>query len=566
MSRPIWNAKLDGVALALILLVYLPLALSASPFYEFPLNDDVIYAEAVQTLLETGQLKLSPWVAPTLILQVVYGAAVSKLFGFSFTTLRLTTLVLSLASTSSLYLFLRTLNLNHVLSLCGALTLALNPVYLNLSYTFMTEVPFIAFLLFSLLCYTRGLTRNSYASVLAGSVFAAASLLIRQVGVILPVAVVLSTFFGDSGSRRSRRRDLILLSSALPIVTFTVYSVWLRMIHGPTRALGAFFDLSVLLNPFSLAGMALDHGFATLEYVGLFIAPLLPLWLGRRKSEWPRAIRPRLLLLWTGFVALGVLIMYLVGHGKVMPYTGNILHEAGVGALTLKDAVFDDQLPLLRLPKSFWWLVTLLASLSAVLIGSVMSWQGIQLVAGWRGKTQEQRVPDTNILWMLWFATFGFLGVGLLVKQLFDRYLTPLLVLLIPLLLLTVRTARWKRYAIAGTFVLLLSYGTFGALGTRDYLAWNEARWTGIYHLVSEMDVNPSSIDAGYEANYWYNYANATTKVDSWWWTKEPLFYLTFTPLQGYEVAMTIPYHRSLPPLGVERIYVLYREGRDSVR
>lgn len=567
MSRPIWDAKLDFLTLALILLVYLSLVLVASPFYEFPLIDDVMYTEAVQTLLETGQLKLSPWVAPTLILQVAYGAVVSKLFGFSFTTLRLTTLVLSLVGTSSLYLFLRTLNLDRVLSLCGALTLALNPVYLNLSYTFMTDVPFIAFFLLSLLCYAQGLTRNSNAGMLAGSVFAAASLLIRQIGVIMPIAVALAIFFGGFGSRKSRRWRLILLSSTPPVVTFTVYSAWLRIIHGPTRALGAFLYPSVLLNPLRLAGMVLNHGFVTLEYVGLFIAPLLPLWLGSRKSEWLRAIRPRLLLLWTGFVALGVLIMYLIGHGKVMPYTGNILHEAGVGALTLKDAVFDGQLPLLRLPRSFWWLVTLLASLSAILIGSVMSSQVIQqLAVGWRGKTQGQRALDPYIVWMLWFATFGFLGVGLLINQLFDRYLIPLLVLLIPLLLLTVRTAPWKRCAIAGTFVLLLSYGTFGALGTRDYLAWNEARWTGMQYLVSVTGVDPSNIDGGYEANYWYNYANATTKADSWWWTKEPLFYLTFTPLQGYRVVMTIPYHRSLPPLGVERIYVLYQEEREGVR
>jgi hypothetical protein len=566
MSRPIWNAKLDGVALALILLVYLPLALSASPFYEFPLNDDVIYAEAVQTLLETGQLKLSPWVAPTLILQVVYGAAVSKLFGFSFTTLRLTTLVLSLVSTSSLYFFLRTLNLDRVLSLCGAFTLALNPVYLNLSFTFMTDVPFIAFLLFSLFCYAQGLARNNHASVLAGSVFATASLLIRQIGVILPVAAVLSILFGGSYCRKSRGWRLMLLSSGLPIVAFTVYTVWLKVIHGPTRALGAFFDLSLILKPLSLAGIVLKHGFAMSEYIGLFVAPLLPLWLSRGKSEWSKIIRPRLLLLWTGFVALGVLVTYLVSDGKIMPYTGNILHEAGLGTLTLKDVVFDDQLPLLRPPRSFWWLVTLLASLSAALIGSVMSWQGIQLVAGWRGKTQGQTASDSHAIWMLWFAAFGFLGVGLLTRQLFDRYLIPLLVLLIPLLLLTVRTERWKGRAIVGTFVLLLSYGTFGALGTRDYLAWNQARWTGMQYLVSVADLDPSEIDGGYEVNYWYNYANATTKADSWWWAKEPLFYLTFTPLQGYRVAMTIPYHRSLPPPGVERVYVLYRDRSESTR
>jgi len=555
--KSIREPKLDLLALMLILLVYLSLALVVSPFHEFPLNDDVMYAEAVQTFVETGQLKLSPWVAPTLVFQVVYGAAVSKLFGFSFTTLRLSTLMLSLVGTSSFYLFLRMLSIGRVLSLCGALTLALNPVYLNMSYTFMTDVPFTAFLLLSLLCYTQGFTCNSHAGVLAGSAFATASVLIRQTGILLPIAASASMLCGGFGARKSRGWYLIiLLLSGLPIVAFTVYAAWFRLMHGPTRALSAFFDPSILVNPSSLAGMVLNHGFITLEYAGLFIAPLLPLWLSVRKSELSRAFNPRSLLFWTGLVTLGVFVVYLVG-GKIMPYTGNILHEAGVGTLTLKDAVFDHRPPLLRLPMSFWWLVTILASLSAVVIGSVMSSQGMQLMGDWREKNQRPGVPDPRILWMLWFATLGFLGVGLLTRQLFDRYLIPLLVLLIPSLLLTARPVRWKSWMMAGTLVLLLSYGTFGVLGTRDYLAWNEARWTGIYYLVSVTGVNPSKIDGGYEANYWYNYANAATKAGFWWWTKEPSYCLTFTHLDGDRVAISIPYYRSLPPRGVERIYVL---------
>lgn len=246
------DSLLDSLALILILLVYLVLALIVSPLHEFPLNDDVMYAEAVRTLLEVGRLKLSPWVSPTLILQVVYGAAVSKLFTFSFTGLRLTTLVLSFVTTSSLYLFLRMLGLDRVLSLSGALTLALNPVYLSLSFTFMTDVPFITFLIFSLLCYAQGLSRNRYAGVLAGSVFATASLLIRQVGVILPVAVALSVLFGGAGDHQSRRGYLVLLSSGVPIVSFVAYAAWLKIVHGPTRPLGTFFDPSILLNPLHL--------------------------------------------------------------------------------------------------------------------------------------------------------------------------------------------------------------------------------------------------------------------------------------------------------------------------
>jgi len=552
----IQKLKLDLLALTLILLVYLSIVLVVSPFHEFPLNDDVMYAEAVRAFMETGQLKLGPWVVTSLILQVAYGAAVSKLLGFSFTILRLTTFALSLVSAGSLYAFLRMLNIGRVLSLCGALTLALNPVYLNLSYTFMSDVPVLTFMLLSLICYVRGLSRNSDSGMLAGSALATAALLIRQNAILLPIAASLSILFASPDDQKSRRLYLVLLSSGLPLVTSMIYIAWLTLIHGPTRGPSPFLALSTLFNPLSLTVTVLNHGFVTLEYVGLFIVPLLPLWFSGSNSGLLGAVRPRLLLLWAGLVVLGVLVMYLV-NGKVMPYTGNILHVAGLGPLTLKDAVFERHLPLLRLPMSFWWLVTLLASLSAILIGSSLSSHAKRLVDDWRRTKRGQSAPDFHIQWLLWFATLEFLGVGLLSRYLFDRYLIALLVFLIPLFLLTVHPARWKNWAIAGTFVLLLSYGTFGVLGTRDYLAWNEARWAGIRYLISVMGVNPSNIDGGYEANYWYNYANATTKADVWWWIKEPAYCLTFTHLDGDRVAISIPYYRSLPPRGVDRIYVL---------
>lgn len=565
VRKSIKYASSDCLALVVIGLLYLVLTFIVSPFHEFPLNDDVMYAEAVRTLLKTGRLQLSSWVAPSLLFQVAYGAAVSKLFGFSFTILRLTTLVMSCISTSILYLFLRLLNTHRVLAFCGALTLALNPIFLNLSYTFMTEVPFIAFMLLSLLCYTKGLPRGSHASVLAGSLFATAGLLIRQVGIILPLAAALSVYL--SGVRNSSRhqRRLLLLSAGIPLGSFCVHTLWLRIIHGPTRALGAFFTPSILLNPFRLIPMVLVHGFVTVEYLGLFIVPLLPLWIGRRGKGLPGIVDSRLLVIWTGIITSGVLLMYLA-YGKIMPYTGNILHPAGVGALTLKDAVFDGRLPMLRLSKSFWELVTLLASWGAVWVGALLSRLGIRLLVRHSQGSQRLGVPNLPALRMVALALLGFLTVGLLTQYLFDRYLLPSLVFLIPLLLTTIPAPPWKSFRVVTAVVLLLGYGAFGALGTRDYFAWNAARWAGVHYLIYEELVEPFEIDAGYEVNYWYNYANAETHIDTWWWVKDARFYFTFTPLDGYQPVVTIPYSRSLPPSGIERVHVFYHGLGEEAR
>ena len=78
----------------LLLAVYALWFLAASPQAEFPLNDDWAYAQTVRHLLATGQLHISEWAAPPVIVQTYAGALSAWLSGgFSFTALRLSTLV-----------------------------------------------------------------------------------------------------------------------------------------------------------------------------------------------------------------------------------------------------------------------------------------------------------------------------------------------------------------------------------------------------------------------------------------------------------------------------------------
>src|SRR5712691_5267918 len=74
---------------------------------EFPINDDWLYARAVQSLVERGQLWLPPWGASSFVLQALWGGLFAGLFGFSHTALRLSTLVLSVAGVLGFYILLR---------------------------------------------------------------------------------------------------------------------------------------------------------------------------------------------------------------------------------------------------------------------------------------------------------------------------------------------------------------------------------------------------------------------------------------------------------------------------
>ena len=80
-------------ALALLGL-WLAIAALVDPRGDFPLGDDWSYARPVQSLVEQGRLRFTEWTSMTLLAQVYWGALFCLPAGFSFTALRISTLVL----------------------------------------------------------------------------------------------------------------------------------------------------------------------------------------------------------------------------------------------------------------------------------------------------------------------------------------------------------------------------------------------------------------------------------------------------------------------------------------
>src|SRR5207237_4413543 len=93
----------------------------------------------------------------TLVSHAYWGALFAALFGVSFTSLTIASLVMSLIGSLAFYALLRRVGLSPGLSGLGVAVLALNPYYLNLGYSFMTDVSFVALVLLSSLFYFEGL-------------------------------------------------------------------------------------------------------------------------------------------------------------------------------------------------------------------------------------------------------------------------------------------------------------------------------------------------------------------------------------------------------------------------
>src|SRR5215218_6973209 len=135
--------------------VMLAMTWLASALVEVPLIDDWTYAWSVEHFLQTGELRMLEWSAHYPLAQILWGALFSRLLGFSFAVLRLSTLVLAWAGLLALYGTLRELGIRPLLASLGTLLLWCNPVFFVLSHSFMTDVPFVSLMNAELLGYVR---------------------------------------------------------------------------------------------------------------------------------------------------------------------------------------------------------------------------------------------------------------------------------------------------------------------------------------------------------------------------------------------------------------------------
>ena len=130
--------------LLILALWFVAVAMAVGAHRDIPVIDDWTYAWSVERLLDDGRIEVLDWSAVYPLGHSLWGAAWSLVLGFSFATLRLSTLALSLLASCALYLILRELDARPRVALLGALTVAANPVVLLLSSSFMTDVPFVA--------------------------------------------------------------------------------------------------------------------------------------------------------------------------------------------------------------------------------------------------------------------------------------------------------------------------------------------------------------------------------------------------------------------------------------
>ncbi len=520
------------IAALVLAAVYGICLLAAPPQRDFPLLDDWAYAQSVRHLLDTGQLRISEWASTTLVFQVYWGALFAKLWGgFSFTALSSSTLVFGFIASLGLYDLLRQLDLDAPAALLGSLTFVVNPIGLFLSYAFMSDIFYLGLMLLSLTFYARGVRHSAPWALLAGSVLAAGAYLARQLGALIPVAVILAWVWRDAEKARVRLKPLLLIG-LIPLLVIIVHSYWLIYIHGVTWAIkvaSVTMGLRQLLQPGAPLLIVVKAWF-TVMYLGLFTAPIWAAQVTSRAMPRERLVRlGKFYGVW--LIVLSVFVLALtVFIGRPMPFLKDLLNREGIGNVVLNGH---------KTPVTPDWVFTLM-TVAAPLVGAAQGAVWTDVMLDWR---REITRPSAALVW----ASLGMLGVTIIGVFFVDRYvliLVPVGVYLV-LRLGQIKPAGW--WIGLGVCAVMLAYGI---VEMSDHLAWNTARWAAGRQLVSR-GIPPEAIDGGFEWVGWYEFETALPraiargyKEDLYtWMTLTPKPYkLAFEPLPGYTVLYQVPY------------------------
>ncbi len=508
----------DALACGLLTgLWWLP-ALAIGIAGEFPISDDWSYAHTVQVLLETGRFERPAWTWAPSLTNVALGTVFAWPGGFSYAALRASTLFAGWLGVLATYgLARRTGAAAAGAALAGA-CLAVNPICVNLAYTFMTDVAFAALTTGSLLAMAIALGGGPARAWIGAGALALAAVLSRQPAVMLPAAAA-----GALLLRHRHRPAVWIVTGALALLGLGVYTA-LPYLYGSGDG-GRHMRIGWFVRNTVLAPHAPYHvarGLLTAASVlGLSLLPVaVALRLDRRA--------------WLGG---GLLAMALAAVawmlGLSAPFHLDVLRaDLGLGAMTLPS---PPDAPGWAGP--LWWG---LDALGCAVMGA-LAFQAALAGGRFAGR------PD---LWAL--AAFPALCLAVLLFQhpFFDRWV---LAFVPPLAAIALHAAPAELRcgpALAGVALLAL----WSWLGTADAMDHHRARW----ELLAELQatgVTPDRVDGGFEFNGLYNFA----KDDRDWsrfkpkpgsrWVVDDEFVVSHAPtLPGYQPIAERSYPRRLPP------------------
>jgi hypothetical protein len=554
-----------------LLTIWVLIIVVVNPLGEFMVNDDWAFVKSLESLRNEGQLASTGWGprgapgGPSLITHLLWGLLFVEVWGFSLTILRISVLTLGVLGSVSLLFLLRFAGASDRTAFLGTLTLVFNPLFLSQCFTFMSDVTFTSYALFAIPFLALGVDKGSTGWIILGLCFALASILTRQIGIVIPLAFAATIILHPRWAAQGRTK-WVLLSLGITIVPWLAYEFFLAEV-GSTPLTEHQVIHNIIRSPFSKGFpdyplfllQQLLHG--ALGYTCLLVSPVLVL---RYRELWATVTFKRFVVITSVlFAVLEALILTGIVNPPVFFYR-NVIYDFGIGPVLLKDTYTLGIPRGPTIPKPLFYVLVYWAIL-AIGAAFVLGVRTLRKLGRGISHGDEESVGFLPAFTLL--AALAYVGI-ILLTDFHDRYLIPVCALFIIWIVSDMpreEDPARSRGMVTAAVVPLIVFAVFSVAGTRDFMALKRAEAQAHKFLLTEIHAEPCNVDGGFEFNGYHCVRNDFEPRAglSWWWVHREDYVVTLGTLPGYRVIRRFPFTKYLGADGA--VYVLQPLGNKAV-
>lgn len=459
------------------------------PVFEMGLMDDWSYARTVQVYASTGHFAYNGWATAMLGWQIVWGALFVKLFGFSFTILRVAMLPITMAAIFLFHEVLRKFGVNPRNAVIGTLTIGLSPLFFPLADSFMTDVPGLLVILVCLYCCQRAVASSGSRAAILWLLLASATNVaggtVRQIAWLGALVMVPS-----AGWMLRRRRGVGPSCVVMWLASFARIELCMRWFAHQPYSIPESILAPILYEKMKGAVQIPGDITASLLCSLLTTFPIVIAWAASFR-QMKRKSLPKFGLLLATFA-----LLQFVGR-RSLPWLSHIYLTEFTRRRTAAMDVPD--------VGSF-----LLPHWAAALTGSLIIAVALLLAIDLRESIgpslksclrRMQSRPEVALLGPYAAAYYLLLCPRGAVGGLFDRYLLGILPVFIVWLLLFYQHKRGPALP-RSSVVALCVFALLGIAGTHDWFVWQRARVAAIDEVLAS-GVPRTAIQGGFEPDGW---------------------------------------------------------------
>ena len=445
--------------------------------------DDFSYVKSAWDFAATHRLVYNGWATAMIGWQIAWGGLFAAVLGPTYSAVRAANFVTSFLAVWVMHAAIVRCGISRRNGMAGTLAVALCPLFLPMSISFMTDISGLLSVVVCFYCCLRALQSGTDRQVLvwlvAAGLLSTVGATARQIAWMSPLVMVPCAAW-----LLRHRRGVVPAGVVLWLTAAAAMLASMRWFaHQPLSVPEALVQGAI--NAKSLREL-LGNMTAALLCLLLVLLPLLAAW-----------TRVRLSPVKAGLAVIASAVLFVIAraltlHGMekgIAPWTGDVLDK--IGMMGYRNAW---SLGVEPVPFSFPMRVAL-----SLLVLGVMAWFALAV---------RRTVPTVTRTALPWrdllvltvpflLAYFALLAPRAMWGIVIDRYLLPPVFFAV-MFLLRLYAERVSEHLPVRSLVLLAAFALFGVLGTHDWVALHRARVQATARLQG-TGVPRTAIEAGYE-------------------------------------------------------------------